>query len=124
MTLKPTDLGNLVEVTDESGAALGTMRAGQLTTARGETVLRLAVSKPGRMSGRRDQPTAVALEIGDAQGTPVGRANIVKYGFGPRSKKLTLVLTRADGAEEGRVEPSDDKGEQLLATVGGAAAAT
>jgi hypothetical protein len=124
MTLKPTDLGNTVEVTDDAGAPLATMRGGQLTAAGGEPVLRLAVTKPGAMSGRRDRPADVALEVGDAQGTPVGRANIVKYGFGPRAKKLTLVLTRADGAEEGRIEPSDDRGEELLATVGGAAAAT
>jgi hypothetical protein len=124
-TMKPADLGNVVEITDDSGAALATMRAGQLTAASGETLLRLAVSKPGAMSGaRRDNPAEVSLQIGDAQGAPAGGAKIVKYGFGPRAKKLTLVLMRPDGAEEGRLEPADDKGEQLVATVGGAAAAT
>jgi hypothetical protein len=100
------------------------MRGGQLTGSDEQPILRLAVNKPGRMSGRRDNPAAVALEVGDAQGAPVGRASIVKYGFGPRAKKLTLALTRPDDAEAGRIEPADDRGEHLRATVDGAEAAT
>ena len=122
MTLKPTDQGNTVEITDESGAPLATMRGGQLTAASGEPLLRLAVQEPS--GHRRDKPTDCSVQIGDARGAPVGQANIVKYGFGPRSKKLTLALVGADGTEEGRIEPSDDRGDQLLATVGGTEAAT
>ena len=124
LTLRPTDLGRTVEVTDDSGASLGALRGGQLSGPDGEPLLRIAVQEPGRMSGRRDNPAAVSLEVGDAQGGALGTANIVKYGFGPRAKKLTLVLTRSDGAEAGRIEPDDDRGERLLATAGGAAAAT
>ena len=124
LTLRPSDLGRTVEVTDDSGAPLATYRGGQLMGAAGEPLLRIAVQKPGGFSGKRDRPAEVSLDIGDAQGAPLGTANIVKYGFGPRAKKLTLVLTRTDGAEAGRIEPDDDRGERLLATAGGAAAAT
>jgi hypothetical protein len=98
------------------------MRGGQLTTASGEAVLRLAVQTP--TGHRRDKPADCSLEIGDALGAPLGRADIVKYGFGPRAKKLTIALKGPDGAEEGRIEPTDDRGEQMLATVGGTEAAT
>ena len=123
-TLRPSDLGTTVEVTDDSGAPLATYRGGQLTGAAGEPLLRIAVQKPGGWSGRRDRPAAVSLEIGDAQGRPLGTANIVKYGFGPRAKKLTLALSDADGGEAGRIEPADDRGERLSATAGGLEAAT
>lgn len=125
-TLRPTDFGRTVEVTGDGETPLASLRGGLLNAASGEPLLRLAVDEPGRMSGRRDNPTAIALEVGDAQGRPLGKARIVKYRFGPRAKKLTLALTRADddAAEVGRIEPADDRGESLTATLDGAEAAT
>lgn len=124
LVLRPGDFGKTAEVTDESGTPVATFRGGQLTGASGEPLLRLALQEPGRMSGRRDDPTRAVLEVGDAQGRPVGSARIAKYSFGPRAKKLTLVLTGSGGEETGRIEPADDHGRQLSATAAGAEVAT
>ncbi|HEX8208112.1 MAG TPA: hypothetical protein VF587_18765 [Solirubrobacteraceae bacterium] len=120
-TLRPSDFGKVAEVTDESGAPLAALRNGYLTTVDGTHLVGVAVHEPSGF--RRDRVTDVALGVGDGQGRPAGGANIVKYGFGPRARKLTLALRGADGVERGRIEPADDRGLELVATYDGAEAA-
>jgi hypothetical protein len=121
LTLKPSDLGRTVEVTGEDGAPLATYARGELRAASGEPILRVTVNEPS--GARRDRPAEAFLEVADAQGLALGTVRIVKYGFGPRAKKLTLALLGGDGAELGRIEPADDRGERLIATTSGSEAA-
>lgn len=115
LTLTPD--GGTVAVADDAGTQLATLDgAGTVRDAGGAPLLTLRVEEP--RGARRDHPGAVKLEIADASGAPLGTANVTKYGFGPRSKKLNLAVQRPDGEEAARFDVVDDRGEELSVTAG------
>ncbi|HEX2086851.1 MAG TPA: hypothetical protein VHF89_14320 [Solirubrobacteraceae bacterium] len=117
LTLTPE--GRNVEVADDSGHTVATLDAsGALRGPAGETLLALRLEEPS--GARRDRPGAVQLHIADPGGaTELGTATVTKYGFGPRSKKLSLAVGDAV-----RFDVSDDRGTQLAITAGGAEVGT
>ena len=112
-TVAPTR--NTGEITDSDGAALGTWDAqGTVRDSSGTALLQA----PVRSKGHRHKPAEVEMDLSDAGGAALGTARVVKYGLGPRGKKATVAIVDAQGAEVARLEPRDDKGEQLAVTSG------
>jgi hypothetical protein len=112
LTLTPEGRGAAytVAVADRAGARLASCDAeGTLRWHTGDVLL-LA---PVRRHGRRDQPLQVGLDVADAWQRPLGSGRVVKYGFGPRARKVTVALTDAAGAPVGKLEPRDHRGDEL-----------
>jgi len=106
--------GGTVEVSDETGAPLGNSdRNGTLADSAGIQLLRA----PLRFDGRRDRGTNAMLDVIASHGTALGDVRVKKYSVTPRSSKATLSLSSA-GTEVACLEPADDKGEELVVTVG------
>lgn len=108
--------GYSVAIADRSGAQLGTRDAGGVVRDHnGQVVL----TAPLRWHGRKDQVRNMAVEIADAWGAPLGSARLLSWGLGPRARKGTVAVTDLVGNEVVRIEPADERGEQLALTAGG-----
>lgn len=109
------------EITDTGGGPLASYdAAGRLLDSSGRVLL-LA---PVRSKGHRARQSEVDMPISNAEGQLLGTARVVKFSFGPRSKKVTAAVTNEGGEEVARLEPRDDKGLRLAVTAGGADVAT
>ena len=64
------------------------------------------------------------MPISNAEGQLLGTARVVKFSFGPRSKRVIAAVTNEGGDEVARLEPRDDKGMKLAVTAGGLDLAT
>lgn len=105
--------GGTVEVSDDGGSPLAASDSdGTLTGPDGVQLLRA----PLRFDGRRDRGTNAMLDVSGPDGAALGEVCVKKFSVTPRSSKATLSL-RAAGTEVARLEPGDDRGEELVITV-------
>ena len=72
--------------------------------------------------GQRSRPGEARVDVAGADGTAVGGLTVRRYTVTPFSKRLTLALLAADGAEVGELAPADKKGRELVVTCGGSEA--
>lgn len=102
--------GHEAEIKDTGGGAIGaTDSSGAVRDASGNVLFLAPVSYKTKRHG----PLNVWMDIKTAQGDPLGTAQVVKYGLGPRSKTATLSLQSTTAEEIIRLEPADKKGERL-----------
>lgn len=117
-TVAPTKSG--AEIKDAGGGALGSSDpSGSIADRSGTVFLRA----PVRSEVERNSAT-IEMDIADAEGNSIASAKVVRYGIGPRSKKATVAVTDAQGAEVARLKATDKKGEELAITSGDAQYAT
>ncbi len=111
----PEAKGDGAQITSGGGEPAGSYDAGGTVRDAGGRALLIA---PVKAQGKRVGLSKVQMPISDPEGKPLGRAEVVKYGLGPRSRKLTASVLDEGGEEVARIEPRDDKGLQLAVAVG------
>jgi hypothetical protein len=123
LTVKPSGHGHgyRVEVADSGGAPVATCDAAGAVR---DTAGRELLVAPLRWDGRGERPTDAAIEVRAADGRPLGTGRVVKYGLGPRARKATVAVLDGQGGEAARLEPRDQRGEQLTLTAEGSQVAS
>jgi hypothetical protein len=113
--------GQTAQVLGEGDALLATCDdAGAVKGADGATLATATFVWPRGVKSRGDE---ARIDVAGADGSPLGVLEVRRFGFGPFSKKLTIGLRDAGGADVGEMTIADKKGRELSVTAGGAEAA-
>jgi hypothetical protein len=124
-TLTATAVGALnshkVDVVGADGQPVGSVDGlGNVRDSSGQIAFAAPLQK-----GRKDRPLEIRFPIAPSGVAPLGEAKVASYKFGPRSKRMTLVVANAEGTELGRLEPNDPGDElRYTAATGGDPVAT